>query len=444
MEVATEKRESALRELAGSKYAPGPGCGSGPYEQKRIEIYVGFYDTLFRDMVDNWFEVITRQNGSVTTSDVDHIIKEVEEWANNAPRNIQQALISRGATAARLPQSTITALRDNGREVLGLVTKYRRELQTRLYDQNHPHPKETAPVPIVNITKINSDNANSIFTGGSYNKADVTVVSKKGWWETWWGRVVTGVIVGLIMLGVARYVDKRPTRPPGPTETTNGKPTPAPSSPPGSKSDGAVATTSESAKPQVVGNGPNAKGKAEVDVNRAAQNATTAKRGAARLGSDSPAIGSITQGSGSAFSVNQQGGITAGTIIGTPPCPWELMTKEDFNKIATLISSPPAKIYISIPPSNDEAARFAGYLQSALKTISNWNTDDYEIAVGTFWAKHPGITVIARDKDDFSDLTKPAAKLRNAIQSMGIAIHTEQVATLNIDDDLGLWVGACK
>jgi hypothetical protein len=120
------------------------------------------------------------------------------------------------------------------------------------------------------------------------------------------------------------------------------------------------------------------------------------------------------------------------------------MTKEDFNKIATLISSPPAKIYISIPPSNDEAARFAGYLQSALKTISNWNTDDYEIAVGTFWAKHPGITVIARDKDDFSDLTKPAAKLRNAIQSMGIAIHTEQVATLNIDDDLGLWVGACK
>jgi hypothetical protein len=52
--------------------------------------------------------------------------------------------------------------------------------------------------------------------------------------------------------------------------------------------------------------------------------------------------------------------------------------------------------------------------------------------------------VIARDKDDFSDLTKPAAKLRNAIQSMGIAIHTEQVATLNIDDDLGLWVGACK
>jgi hypothetical protein len=161
-------------------------------------------------------------------------------------------------------------------------------------------------------------------------------------------------------------------------------------------------------------------------------------------GTGSPAIGGITQGSGSALSVNQQGGITAVTIIGTPPCPWNVLTQRDFIKIAILLSSPPAKIYVAIPQGNDDAARFAGYLQPALKTISHWNTDDFEVAIGAFWAKYPGITVIARDKNDFSDLTKPAAKLKNAIQSLGIAVHTEQVVTLKGDDDLGLWVGACE
>ena len=161
-------------------------------------------------------------------------------------------------------------------------------------------------------------------------------------------------------------------------------------------------------------------------------------------GSGSPAIGSITQGSESALSVNQQGGITAGTIIGAPPCPWNLLTQRDFIKIAMLLSSPPAKIYVAIPQGNDDAARFAGYLASAITRISHWNTDDFEVAIGTFWAKYPGITVIARDSKDFSDLTKPAAKLNNAIQSLGIAVRTEQVVTLNRSDDLGLWVGRCE
>ena len=112
--------------------------------------------------------------------------------------------------------------------------------------------------------------------------------------------------------------------------------------------------------------------------------------------------------------------------------------------MAQLLSSSRAKIYIAIPPSNNEAARFAGYLQPALKTISHWDADDFDTATGDFWAKYPGITVIARDENDFSDLTKPAAKLKNAIQSIGLTVHTKQVASLKKDDDLGLWVNTCE
>ena len=64
MDAAAEERESELRELAGSEYAPPPGCGSGPYEQKRVEIYVNFYDSLFRGIVDNWFEVLGKMGVS--------------------------------------------------------------------------------------------------------------------------------------------------------------------------------------------------------------------------------------------------------------------------------------------------------------------------------------------------------------------------------------------
>jgi hypothetical protein len=49
---------------------------------------------------------------------------------------------------------------------------------------------------------------------------------------------------------------------------------------------------------------------------------------ASSSGTDSPAIGSITQGSGSALSINQQGGITAGTVnnFGPPLLPTATVT----------------------------------------------------------------------------------------------------------------------
>jgi hypothetical protein len=67
-------------------------------------------------------------------------------------------------------------------------------------------------------------------------------------------------------------------------------------------------------------------------------------------GEKSPAIGSITQGAGSALSVNQQGGITAGTVnIGTPPLPTptvkicatypDVVAEEDFKSVVTFTTS---------------------------------------------------------------------------------------------------------
>src|SRR5882757_2719692 len=95
MEAATREREAKLLDLAGSKYAPAPGCGSGTYEQRRIDIYVDFYDARLRGVVDSWFEVLARQNGLVTAKDIEHILKEVDESVLNAARNIQHALTSR-------------------------------------------------------------------------------------------------------------------------------------------------------------------------------------------------------------------------------------------------------------------------------------------------------------------------------------------------------------
>jgi hypothetical protein len=66
---------------------------------------------------------------------------------------------------------------------------------------------------------------------------------------------------------------------------------------------------------------------------------------------DSPAIGSITQGPGSAVSINQQGGITAGTVnnFGTPVLPTATVTVcatypdvvagEDFQSVVTFTTS---------------------------------------------------------------------------------------------------------
>jgi hypothetical protein len=208
MEDLIRKRDSELRELAASRYAPGPGMGSGSYEQMRVDICIAFYESLLQHIVDSWTDVLTRQNGKISSSDVVHIVGELEGWAGKAPHHVRHGLAARGGTAQLLPPGTMNALKGRvERRMNGLIAKHRRELQTRLYNQDHPHPTEVQPVPSINI-KINSDNTNSIVTSGHGNEI-ASGTGKKGWWETWWGVVVTSVIAGLILWGLAGYLEKR-------------------------------------------------------------------------------------------------------------------------------------------------------------------------------------------------------------------------------------------
>lgn len=223
MEELIRKRDSELRELATSKYAPGPGMGSGPYEQMRVRVSISFYEALFQEIADSWVDVLARQRGKISASDVSHVVEELEARASAAPTHIRRALASRGATANLLPPGAMKALEDGARQRMNeLVAKHRRELQTRLYNQDHPHPREVQPVPNINITKINSDNVSSTVVSGQANQ--IGPVIRKGWWETWWGTsiilVATSVIAGLIIWGITRPLEKRSAK----DESEKGKP----------------------------------------------------------------------------------------------------------------------------------------------------------------------------------------------------------------------------
>jgi hypothetical protein len=208
MEELIQKRNAEMRELAASKYAPGPGMGSGPYEQMRVKVSISFYEALFQQIVDIWVDVLTRQSGKISASDVIHVVQELEARASAAPTHVGRALASDGATAHLLPPAAMKALEDGSRQRMNeLVAKHRRELQTRLFNQDHPHPAEAKLAPNVNI-KINSDNTNSTVTSGHGNKV-APATSRKGWWETWWGVVATSVIAGLILWGTTGYLERR-------------------------------------------------------------------------------------------------------------------------------------------------------------------------------------------------------------------------------------------
>jgi hypothetical protein len=207
-EELIQKRNSELRELAASKYAPGPGIGSGPYEQMRVGVSINFYDALFCRIVDSWIDVLTRQNGRISAIDINHIVQELEARASVAPTHIRRSLASGGGTARVLPPGAMKALEDGARQKINeLVARHRRELQTRLYNQDHPHPKEAQPKPNINI-KVNSDNINSHVTGGHGNKVTLGA-SGNGWWKTWGVGIATSIIAGLILWGITSWVERR-------------------------------------------------------------------------------------------------------------------------------------------------------------------------------------------------------------------------------------------
>jgi hypothetical protein len=111
-------------------------------------------------------------------------------------------------------------------------------------------------------------------------------------------------------------------------------------------------------------------------------------------GDKSPAIGSVSQGAGSAFSVNQRGGITAGTlIVNAPPPPqitwtqqslasginlwtgvphWTIgghsdATKKEDDRMAALANNPGALVTLSLSDSWSGAA-FAAYCDRPCET----------------------------------------------------------------------------
>jgi len=74
-----------------------------------------------------------------------------------------------------------------------------------------------------------------------------------------------------------------------------------------------------------------------------------------------PSIGRITQGTGSAFSINQQGGVTAGTInIGEQP---RVITPEDKEQLKSHLQGFHSKVSIGVDVGARDGMQLASQLQ---------------------------------------------------------------------------------
>jgi hypothetical protein len=150
----------------------------------------------------------------------------------------------------------------------------------------------------------------------------------------------------------------------------------------------------------------------------------------------------VEQTSKGPCSPNIIGGSNTVNCETTPPCPWQALTDKDYIRIASKVAGNNATVYIAMRPSDDDAAKFAGYMASALDHYGHWDTSNFEEAHGSFWTLHPGITVIAKDSSAFDDKDSAASRLKTAIESVGLSVHKKPVPTLS--NDVGLWVGKCE
>ena len=204
-------------------------------------------------------------------------------------------------------------------------------------------------------------------------------INQRRWWETWWGQSIvlisTGVIAGLLIWAVTRHYDK-----PTPSTAIEEPKTTTQLQPPQQAQTSTPATTSSS---QVV---PTKKQKSP---------SQTSQHATARTGGDnSPALGSITQGAGSALSINQQGGITAGTInVGPPPL---LINKEQQAHLTASVQPfvsqwADKKINISLHNATNETAEFGSGLDTAFKTAGFQTNTGVVTFIGT--ALSHGVTI---------------------------------------------------
>lgn len=87
---------------------------------------------------------------------------------------------------------------------------------------------------------------------------------------------------------------------------------------------------------------------------------------ASTSGDNSPAVGSVTQGAGSAFSVNQQGGITAGTFIGHVDPEPRRLSDTQVADLTFAAAQHPYKAFILYLQNDQEAYRIAKQIYGAL------------------------------------------------------------------------------
>ena len=83
-------------------------------------------------------------------------------------------------------------------------------------------------------------------------------------------------------------------------------------------------------------------------------------------GKESPAVGSITQGAGSALSFNQKGGVTAGTIIGAITPPPRVLSDEQVAELKAAVGGFPDTILIFYAERDEEAFHFAQQIGDSL------------------------------------------------------------------------------
>jgi cell division septation protein DedD len=97
-------------------------------------------------------------------------------------------------------------------------------------------------------------------------------------------------------------------------------------------------------------------------------------------GTDSPSIGSITQGAGSALSINQQGGITAGTLNLGPSA---RRLPDDRTAFISCLQSKPGRFSIGAMQNNQEAYNYAKDWRGVL-VAAGWEIEHKDIPIQIF------------------------------------------------------------
>jgi hypothetical protein len=214
----------------------------------------------------------------------------------------------------------------------------------------------------------------------------------KRWWETWWGQsillIVTGVIAGVVTWLVTSHYERTLS-----TATQQSQPQlqPAPQAP----------TSTPAATP------PSQAAPAKKSPSQTTQHVT------ARTSADkSPAVGSIQQGPGSALSIGQQGGITAGTV--TISNPERHLTPQQIAALAQVSIPSSAKLGVLTSEDSDSQI-FANEIYVAIdpKHESRW----YQVGYGRVPPLPRGVYIGARDKDQRKALSSTLESIKNILNT---------------------------